>query len=67
LIYEYTCIQCGNTFELIQSATAALQADCPACGSTAERQLPVNVSVHYKGNGFYATDYKKKDRETPKA
>ena len=33
-IYEYTCPQCGETFEkLVRSFSDSTQAECPSCGS----------------------------------
>jgi len=69
MIYEYKCIGCGNVFEEVRlAAERDFEALCPACGSSADRQISRDVAVHFKGNGFYTTDYKRKERnETPKA
>ena len=32
---------------------------CPACGTVAQRVITGGVGLHFKGSGFYATDYKK--------
>jgi putative FmdB family regulatory protein len=62
-IYEYRCEK-GHTFEVLQRmADDALDA-CEVCGAPAERVLHA-PAVHFKGSGFYNTDYgtKKRARE----
>jgi putative FmdB family regulatory protein len=66
-IYEYRRPD-GTTFELIQSfSDAALKKD-PETGVKVERVLHA-PAVHFKGKGFYNTDYgtKKRQRETAAA
>ena len=33
-------------------------AECPACGSRAERRLSGGAGLLFKGSGFYITDYR---------
>ncbi len=54
-IYEYRC-QNGHVFELFQRMTDAPPEGCEVCGAPVERVL-YPVAVHYKGSGFYSTDY----------
>jgi predicted nucleic acid-binding Zn ribbon protein len=35
---------------------------CPECGTTAERQITGGAGLHFKGSGFYITDYKKAEK-----
>ncbi len=66
-IYEYRRPD-GTTFELIQSfSEPALKKD-PETGVKVERVLHA-PAVHFKGKGFYNTDYgtKKRQRETAAA
>jgi putative FmdB family regulatory protein len=66
-IYEYRRPD-GTTFELIQSfSDSALKKD-PETGVKVERVLHA-PAVHFKGKGFYNTDYgtKKRQRETAAA
>ncbi len=59
-IYEYRRPD-GSTFELQQSfSDAALTAD-PESGVPVERVLHA-PAVHFKGKGFYNTDYGKRSR-----
>ena len=54
-IYEYECPN-DHRFELRQSFDSEPRAVCPTCESVS-RRLILAVPVHYKGSGFYTTDY----------
>ena len=54
-IYEYACAD-GHRFERRQGFDAAPIAVCPVCEGRTERVLHA-PTVHYKGSGFYTTDY----------
>jgi putative FmdB family regulatory protein len=54
-IYEYRCIN-GHTFEVIQSMSDDPVETCEVCGAPVERVFHP-VAVHFKGSGFYSTDY----------
>ena len=56
-IYDYRCIACAHRFEARQSFNDDPVAQCPACGENSERLITA-VAVHFKGSGFYKTDYK---------
>ena len=56
-IYEYRCPN-GHTFEVIQSMSDEPVAECEVCGAPTERVFHP-VAVHFKGSGFYTTDYAK--------
>jgi putative FmdB family regulatory protein len=62
-IYEYRCEQ-GHTFELLQRMTEEPLATCEQCDAPAVRVLHA-PAVHFKGSGFYNTDYgtRKRTRE----
>ena len=57
-IYEYRCAE-GHTFEVIQSMADEPVTACGVCGVPVERVFHP-VAVHFKGSGFYTTDYAKK-------
>jgi putative FmdB family regulatory protein len=63
-IYEYRCPE-GHTFERFQSMTAPAPEKCDVCGASPVEVVLFPVAIHYKGSGFYSTDYgkgaKKKD------
>jgi putative FmdB family regulatory protein len=54
-IYEYRC-ENGHEFEVIQSMSDDPVKSCPECGAPVERVFHP-VAVHFKGSGFYSTDY----------
>ena len=59
-IYEYRCTN-GHTFEVIQSMSDEPVETCEVCGAPVERVFHP-VAVHFKGSGFYSTDYKSKSK-----
>ncbi|MDX6667844.1 MAG: hypothetical protein QOK04_1224 [Solirubrobacteraceae bacterium] len=59
-IYEYRC-QNGHTFEVMQRMTDDPIAVCEVCGAPVQRVFHP-VAVHFKGSGFYNTDYGTKNR-----
>ena len=59
-IYEYRC-QNGHDFEVFQSMSDDPVSACEECGAPVERVFHP-VAVHFKGSGFYNTDYKNKGR-----
>ena len=54
-IYEYRCVN-GHTFEVMQSMSDGPITACEVCGAPVERVFHP-VAVHFKGSGFYTTDY----------
>ena len=62
-IYEYRCRQ-GHTFEVMQRMSDEPVISCETCASPVERVFHP-VAVHFKGKGFYNTDYgtRKRSRE----
>ncbi len=61
-IYEYRCAN-GHTFEVFQSMSEASVSECVECGAECERVLSA-PAVHFKGSGFYTTDYARKGAKT---
>jgi putative FmdB family regulatory protein len=59
-IYEYRC-QKGHTFEVMQRMTDPPVKKCEVCGAPVERVFHP-VAVHFKGSGFYNTDYGKRTK-----
>jgi putative FmdB family regulatory protein len=54
-IYEYLCPD-GHRFEVVQRFSDEPITVCEVCGKPVQRVLHA-PAVHYKGKGFYATDY----------
>lgn len=61
-IYEYRCPN-GHTFEVFQRMTDAPVAVCEVCGASPVEKVLFPVAVHFKGSGFYATDYGRGSRK----
>jgi putative FmdB family regulatory protein len=57
-IYEYRCER-GHTFEVMQRMVEDPLTECQVCGAPVQRVFHP-VAVHFKGSGFYNTDYGKK-------
>jgi putative FmdB family regulatory protein len=54
-IYEYRCER-GHTFEVMQSISDDPLSTCSTCQAPVQRVFHP-VAVHFKGSGFYTTDY----------
>ena len=55
-IYEYKCPN-GHLFEVFHGMTEPGPAECEVCGAAPLERVLHPVAVHYKGSGFYSTDY----------
>lgn len=55
-IYEYRCHDCGHQFERAQRMSDEPLTDCEVCGGHVQRVL-FAPAIHFKGTGFYNTDY----------
>src|SRR5450755_2182374 len=62
-IYEYRCDQ-GHQFEVMQRMADDPVSACHTCAAPVTRVFHP-IAVHFKGSGFYNTDYgtKKRSRE----
>ena len=60
-IYEYQCTKCGRKLEVMQKITDEPLKQCPTCKGQLRRLISL-TSFQLKGNGWYATDYKNKDK-----
>jgi len=66
-IYEYRC-ENGHLFEVMQKMSDPPVTGCEECGAPVARVFHP-VAVHFKGSGFYNTDYgtAKRKRESEKS
>lgn len=64
-IYEYRCDK-GHTFEVMQRMSDDALDACEVCDAPAVRVLHA-PAVHFKGSGFYNTDYGTKKRAREKS
>lgn len=67
-IYEFQCVQCGETRSFLQGLSDATPP-CPTCPEAEQKKLmSLQSPPQFKGHGFYSTDYaerrtgKKKDQ-----
>ncbi len=56
-IYEYRCEK-GHSFDVMQSMSDDPLTACEVCGAPVKKVLHA-PAVHFKGSGFYNTDYGK--------
>ena len=57
-IYEYKCHQCGQKFEVRQRISAEPLKVHAECGGEVEQVISA-PALHFKGTGWYVTDYAK--------
>ncbi|MBD0290508.1 MAG: zinc ribbon domain-containing protein [Thermoleophilia bacterium] len=55
-IYEYRCPN-GHTFELFQRMADPPPDACQVCGAAPLSKVLYPAAIHFKGSGFYSTDY----------
>jgi len=58
--YDYLCDN-GHRFEYDQRITEDALTECIECGAPVRRLLHA-PAIHFKGSGFYSTDYGSKKR-----
>ncbi len=63
-IYEYRCEQ-GHTFEVMQRIADDPVTACATCEAPVTRVFHP-IAVHFKGSGFYNTDYGTRNRAREK-
>jgi putative FmdB family regulatory protein len=61
-IYEYRCPN-GHVFELFQRFDEPPAETCEVCGAAPVTKVLYPVAVHFKGSGFYSTDYGRGSRK----
>jgi len=61
-IYEYRCPN-GHTFEVFQRMSDPPVETCTTCGARPVEKVLFPVAVHFKGSGFYSTDYGRGSRK----
>ena len=59
--YEYRCPR-GHTFELFQRMTDPPAEACQVCGESPVTKVLYPAAIHFKGSGFYSTDYGRGNR-----
>jgi putative FmdB family regulatory protein len=65
--YEYACEHCHRKSEFFQRMKEPPKKKCPYCSKyTLKRLISGGAGVIFKGEGFYETDYKRKENAPPK-
>lgn len=64
-IYEYKCPN-GHLFEVFHGMTEDGPDACAVCGASPLQRVLHPVAVHYKGSGFYSTDYGRRHAKAAK-
>jgi putative FmdB family regulatory protein len=63
-IYEYECLPNKHRFEVIQKFNDPDVTHCTVCGEPVQRLLSP-PAIHFKGTGWYITDYARKGESKP--
>ncbi len=64
-IYEYKCPN-GHLLEVFHGMSEPGPQQCEVCGASPLERVLHPVAVHYKGSGFYSTDYGRGGRKAAK-
>ena len=62
-IYEYECVNNKHRFEVIQKFDDPPVTHCTVCGEPVQK-LHSSPAIHFKGTGWYITDYARKGQST---
>ncbi len=57
-LYEYKCLTCGSSLEVLQKVNEPRLKKCPKCGGLLKKVLSP-PALQFKGSGWYVTDYAK--------
>ena len=58
-IYEFRCKKCNRQIEVYQKLSDKPPTRCQKCGGRLEKQFS-RTAAHFKGEGWYVTDYGRK-------
>lgn len=62
-IYEYECSSCHHQFNVLQKVSDSPIKICPQCDKHEVKRLISAAGFQLKGTGWYATDFKNKDKK----
>lgn len=62
-IYEYECRNCHHHFDLMQKISDTPIKQCPQCFEDTVVRLVSAAGFQLKGTGWYATDFKNKEKK----
>lgn len=55
-LYDYTCPECGASFEAMRAIEKRAFAECPECGATSEREISGGKFM-LRGYGWSGTSH----------
>lgn len=58
--YEYKCPSCQKVENHLHKIAETFEALCSDCFCEMIKGVGGGIGVHFKGSGFYETDYKRK-------
>jgi putative FmdB family regulatory protein len=58
-LHEYRCLDCGQRTEVLQKFADKPLRICEKCAGRLERLVSA-PAIHFKGTGWYVTDYARK-------
>jgi putative FmdB family regulatory protein len=59
--YDYKCPKCDLVIQIIHKMSETYSPRCVTCeDEEMKKVISGGAGVHFKGSGFYETDYKKK-------
>ena len=64
-LYEYKCLKCGRTFEILQKVDDEPVKTCINCGGPVKKLISPSA-IKFKGQGWYINDYAKKSTKQKK-
>lgn len=60
-LYEYKCLNCGSSLEVLQKVHEPPLKKCPKCGGLLKKVLSP-PAIQFKGSGWYITDYARNEK-----
>lgn len=60
-LYEYKCLTCGTSLEVLQKVNEPRLKKCPKCGGLLKKVLSP-PALQFKGSGWYITDYAQNEK-----
>ena len=56
--YDYKCPKCDRVTESFHKMCEQIEIICPECNEKMDLCIRLGSAIHFKGTGFYVTDYK---------
>lgn len=58
--YDYKCPKCQKISSQFHKMNETFYLSCPDCAEVMSKCISAGLGLHFKGTGFYETDYKGK-------